>query len=136
MNDNTIEYFELDEQRNTLRMQIVALADDLTAFIGCGVLQIKEIEHTLIKIKALHDELDRLEQQITKSLDYRIPPRRERRGLSRRLIMKDVRVKSEQIKPMASYTEEHQPSVINEFIGLIIEVLVVMLVMFFVMLSF
>lgn len=71
MNDNTIEYFELDEQRNTLRMQIVALADDLTAFIGCGVLQIKEIEHTLIKIKALHDELDRLEQQITKSLDYR-----------------------------------------------------------------
>lgn len=70
MNDNTIEYFELDEQRNTLRMQIVALADDLTAFIGCGVLQIKEIEHTLIKIKALHDELDRLEQQITKSLDY------------------------------------------------------------------
>lgn len=71
MNDNTIEYFELDEQRNTLRMQIVALADDLTAFIGCGVLQIKEIEHILIKIKALHDELDRLEQQITKSLDYR-----------------------------------------------------------------
>ena len=71
MNDNTIEYFELDEQRNTLRMQIVALADDLTAFIGCGVLQIKEIEHTLIKIKALHDELDQLEQQITKSLDYR-----------------------------------------------------------------
>ena len=71
MNDNAIEYFELDEQRNTLRMQIVALADDLTAFIGCGVLQIKEIEHTLIKIKALHDELDRLEQQITKSLDYR-----------------------------------------------------------------
>lgn len=71
MNDNTIEYFELNEQRNTLRMQIVALADDLTAFIGCGVLQIKEIEHTLIKIKALHDELDRLEQQITKSLDYR-----------------------------------------------------------------
>jgi len=52
------------------------------------------------------------------------------------VIMKDVRVKSEQIKPMASYTEEHQPSVINEFIGLIIEVLVVMLVMFFVMLSF
>ena len=51
------------------------------------------------------------------------------------VIMKDVRVKSEQIKPMASYTEEHQPSVINEFIGLIIEVLV-MLVMFFVMLSF
>lgn len=52
------------------------------------------------------------------------------------VIMKDVRVKSEQIKPMASYTEEHQPSVINEFIGLIIEVLVVMLVMFFVILSF
>ena len=53
------------------------------------------------------------------------------------VIMKDVRVKSEQIKPpMASYTEEHQPSVINEFIWLIIEVLVVMLVMFFVMLSF
>lgn len=71
MNDNTIEYFELDEQRNTLRMQIVALADDLTAFIGCGVLQIKEIEPALIKIKALHDELDQLEQQITKSLDYR-----------------------------------------------------------------
>ena len=71
MNDNTIEYFELDEQRNTLRMQIVALADDLTAFIGCGVLQIKEIEPTLIKIKALHDELDQLEQRITKSLDYR-----------------------------------------------------------------
>ncbi len=71
MNDNTIEYFELDEQRNTLRMQIVALADGLTSFIGCGVLQIKEIEPTLIKIKALHDELDRLEQQITKSLDYR-----------------------------------------------------------------
>jgi len=71
MNDNTIEYFELDEQRNNLRMQIVALADDLTAFIGCGVLQIKEIEPALIKIKALHDELDQLEQQITKSLDYR-----------------------------------------------------------------
>lgn len=48
--------------------QEVALADDLTAFIGCGVLQIKEIEHTLIKIKALHDELDRLEQQITNVL--------------------------------------------------------------------
>ena len=69
MNDNVIEYFELDEQRNNLRMQIVALADGLTSFIGCGVLQIKEIEPTLIKIKALHDELDQLEQRITKSLD-------------------------------------------------------------------
>lgn len=71
MNDNVIEYFELDEQRNTLRMQIVALADGLTGFIGCGVLQINEIEPSLIKIKALHEQLEQLEQQITKSLDYR-----------------------------------------------------------------
>lgn len=71
MNDNVIEYFELDEQRNNLRMQIVALADGMTVFIGCGVLQIKEVEPTLIKIKALHEQLEKIEQQITKSLDYR-----------------------------------------------------------------